>query len=205
MSMKIGVISGCDELIELNRLNSQLKSLSRHHQIVNNFDLIDLSQQSDDHCQEDIQFSIIFDSITNNEFQTIIASIDNKYCELTRLLTVVYKKYVLTWNCEALLSTDSDYSPYFVRIGKIYQNGIILLSELLFQFKWKSIAMFVMSNNTVINDHTSAQTFISGIKMFLGEYNIKMREAFVIDDTPFNHVLNNISKIVSNNIKCKYM
>lgn len=205
LSIRIGIISGCERRIELDRLSVALTSLTRHHKTTTDLDLIDLSPHNSDVCENDSQFALIFNSIIDSDLKAIVAHIDHKYCELTRLLTILFKKYVLTWNCEALLTSNSDYSQYFLRIGKVYRNGIILLSELMFQMKWKSTIMFVMSNNTVVKDNASALTLISGIKKFLHQSHIEMREAFVIDDRPLSQsVRSAFSKAMTEDIKCEY-
>lgn len=201
---KVGVLSNCDKSIDISLLKTFIRSFDNN--VSKSIEIKSLNQLNAENniCEKGTDFPLIFNSLLNPEFNGIIASIDSELCELTRILTVIYKKYVITWNCRSLLTTENDNSNYFIRMTKSYRNGIILLSELLFQMKWRSVFVFVMRNNNIIEDNSSADNFIEGLKRFFYESHIEMRGSFVLDEHNIASSFKNFSKLISPNIKCKY-
>ncbi len=200
-AINIDVISDCD-----NNFNISLfQKIARNSDKSINFRI--LKPPENYFCGRNA-FKLLVNRIQDNSLNAIIGAIDNDYCELTEKLSNLYYKFVITWNCTDLIITKSRSSPYFLRMTKALhlQNGVIVLTDILFQLKWKNAFIIVVNSSYIIGNDRSVENFTFKIQQLFYEKNLVITDLIFVGEQRIDvrmSLLRKLTKIVSLNVKCK--
>ncbi len=200
-AININVISDCD-----NNFNISLfEEIARNSDKSINFRI--LKPPENNFCGRNA-FKLLVNSFQDNSLNAIIGAIDNDYCELSEKLSNLYYKFVITWNCTDLIITKNRSSPYFFRMTKALhlQNGVIVLTDILFQFKWKNAFIIVVNSSNIIGNDRSVENFTLKMHQLFYEKNLIITDLIYVGEQRIDQnmsLLRKLTKIVSMNVKCK--